>query len=54
LRQPGESWQNEKRQTPSASALKSHIGYEDTPDTPRSEMETVPTCPSKQVKVTRC
>jgi hypothetical protein len=44
--------QNEKRQT-SASAPKSQIGYADIPDTPRSEMETVPTCPSKQVKVTR-
>src|SRR5262249_56991881 len=43
-------WQNEKRQTPSASAPTSHI-VERNGDTPPSEMLTVPTCPSKQGKV---
>src|SRR5262249_43294215 len=43
-------WQNEKRQTPSASAPTSHI-VERNGDTPPSEMLTVPTCPSSKVTV---
>ena len=51
MRQP-KSGQNEKRQTPSSSDPESHLGDADAPDTPPSEMTTVPTCPSKQVRVT--